>query len=80
VSSAELAVSATPSFSRVAKLHARDKKVLDEAFKDVLSNSQMGDEKKGFRQACLTTSSNPTRRTRKVNIVAGLVMTRGSEL
>lgn len=43
-----LAVSATPSFSRVAKkLHARDKKVLDEAVKAVLSNPQIGEEKKG---------------------------------
>ena len=43
-----LAVSATPSFSRIAKkLHARDKKVLDEAIKAVLSNPQMGEEKKG---------------------------------
>ena len=33
-----LAVSAAPSFSKVAKkLHARDKKVLDEAVKAVLS-------------------------------------------
>jgi hypothetical protein len=37
-----LAVSATPSFSRVAKkLHAHDKNVLDEAIKAVLSNPQM---------------------------------------
>ena len=43
-----LALSAAPSFSRVAKkLHARDKKVLDEAVKAVLSNPQMGEEKKG---------------------------------
>jgi hypothetical protein len=43
-----LAVSAAPSFSRVAKkLHARDKKVLDEAVKAVLSKPQMGEEKKG---------------------------------
>jgi hypothetical protein len=43
-----LADSATPSFSRVTKkLHARDKKVLDEAIKAVLSNPQMGEEKKG---------------------------------
>jgi hypothetical protein len=43
-----LALSAAPSFSRVAKkLHARDKKVLDEAVKAVLLNPQMGEEKKG---------------------------------
>jgi mRNA-degrading endonuclease RelE of RelBE toxin-antitoxin system len=43
-----LAVSASPSFNRVAKkLHARDKKVLDEAIKSVLENSQLGEEKKG---------------------------------
>ena len=43
-----LAVSAAPSFSRVAKSpYARDKKVLDEAVKAVLSKPQMGEEKKG---------------------------------
>ena len=43
-----LAVSATPSFSRVAKkLHARDKKVLDEAIKAILQSPHLGEEKKG---------------------------------
>lgn len=43
-----LAVSASPSFNRVAKkLHARDKKVLDEAIKLVLENLELGEEKKG---------------------------------
>lgn len=43
-----LAVSASPSFNRVAKkLHARDKKVLDEAVKSVLENPLIGEEKKG---------------------------------
>ena len=56
-----LAVSAAPSFSWVAKRpHVRDKKVLDEAVKAVLSKPQMGDEKKGTCLACLSTSSNST--------------------
>jgi len=43
-----LAVSASPSFNRVAKkLHARDKKTLDEAIKAILQNPQLGEEKKG---------------------------------
>jgi len=43
-----LAVSASPSFNRVAKkLHARDKKVLDAAIKKVLKNPLAGEEKKG---------------------------------
>lgn len=43
-----LAVSASPSFNRVAKkLHARDKKVLDTAIKAILQNPQLGEEKKG---------------------------------
>lgn len=43
-----LAVSAAPLFSRVAKRpHVREKKVLDEAVKAVLSNPQIGEEKKG---------------------------------
>lgn len=41
-------VSASPSFNRVAKkLHARDKKTLDEAIKAILQNPQLGEEKKG---------------------------------
>jgi len=43
-----LAVTASPSFNRVAKkLHARDKKVLDAAIKKVLENPLTGEEKKG---------------------------------
>ena len=43
-----LAVSASPSFNRVAKkLHARDKKTLDEAIKAILQNPQLGEGKKG---------------------------------
>lgn len=43
-----LAVSATPSFSRAAKkLHARDKKVLDQAIQSILDNPPLGEEKKG---------------------------------
>jgi hypothetical protein len=43
-----LQVSASPSFNRVAKkLHARDKKTLDEAIKAILQNPQLGEEKKG---------------------------------
>jgi hypothetical protein len=54
-----LAVSAAPSFSWVAKRpHTRDKKVLDEAVKAVLSMPQMGEEKRGICLACLSTSSN----------------------
>jgi hypothetical protein len=43
-----LQVSASPSFNRVAKkLHARDKKTLDEAIKAILQNPQLGDKRKG---------------------------------
>ena len=43
-----LAVSATPSLSRIAKkLHARDKKVLDKAIQAALASPQIGEEKKG---------------------------------
>ena len=43
-----LAVNATPSFSRAAKkLHARDKKVLDQAIQAILVNPPLGEEKKG---------------------------------
>ena len=43
-----LAVSASPSFTRVAKkLHARDKIVLDEAIQSVVANPLIGEEKKG---------------------------------
>lgn len=43
-----LAVSATPSFNRVAKkLHARDKKVLDKAIRAVMAQPHIGEEKKG---------------------------------
>lgn len=43
-----LAVNATPSFSRAAKkLHARDKKVLDQAIQAILANPPLGEEKKG---------------------------------
>jgi mRNA-degrading endonuclease RelE of RelBE toxin-antitoxin system len=43
-----LQVSASPSFNRVAKkLHARDKKSLDEAIKAILQNPQLGDKRKG---------------------------------
>jgi mRNA-degrading endonuclease RelE of RelBE toxin-antitoxin system len=43
-----LNVSASPSFSRVAKkLHARDKKVLDQAVTEVASNPLIGEEKRG---------------------------------
>jgi mRNA-degrading endonuclease RelE of RelBE toxin-antitoxin system len=43
-----LQISASPSFNRVAKkLHARDKKTLDEAIKALLQNPQLGEEKAG---------------------------------
>lgn len=43
-----LNVSASPSFSRVAKkLHARDKKVLDQAVTEVVSTPLIGEEKRG---------------------------------
>ena len=43
-----LQVSASPSFNRAAKkLHASDKKTLDEAIKAILQNPQLGEEKKG---------------------------------
>ena len=41
-------VTATPSFTRVAKkLHAKDKKVLDAAIKAVAADSALGLEKRG---------------------------------
>jgi len=43
-----LNVTASPSFSRIAKkLHAKDKKVLDEAIQWIAVNLQSGEEKKG---------------------------------
>jgi mRNA-degrading endonuclease RelE of RelBE toxin-antitoxin system len=43
-----LSVTASPSFSRIAKkLHAKDKKVLDEAIQWIAVNLQSGEEKKG---------------------------------
>ena len=43
-----LAVLTTPSFARVAKkLHAKDKKVLDQAVKDIANEPTIGEEKKG---------------------------------
>lgn len=43
-----LTVLATPSFTRVAKkLHAKDKKVLDQAIKAVAADPSLGEEKKG---------------------------------
>lgn len=43
-----LNVSASPSFSRVAKkLHARDKKALDQAVTAVAGNPLIGEEKRG---------------------------------
>jgi mRNA-degrading endonuclease RelE of RelBE toxin-antitoxin system len=43
-----LAVTASPSFNRMAKkLHARDKKTLDEAIRTVLQNPHTGEAKKG---------------------------------
>jgi mRNA-degrading endonuclease RelE of RelBE toxin-antitoxin system len=48
-----LKVSASPSFNRVAKkLHARDKKTLDEAIKAILQNPQLGEKRKCDR-ACV---------------------------
>lgn len=42
------AVIATPSFQRVAKkMHAKDKLILDQAVKEVASNPQLGEEKRG---------------------------------
>lgn len=42
------AVIASPSFARVAKkLHAKDKSALDQAVKEVASNPQLGEEKRG---------------------------------
>ncbi len=41
-------VLASPSFARVAKkLHAKDKKILDQAVKDIASNPFLGEEKRG---------------------------------
>jgi hypothetical protein len=43
-----LRIGNTPSFERVVKkLHARDKKVLDEAVRHVAQNPLAGEEKKG---------------------------------
>lgn len=43
-----LEVSATPSFTRIAKkLHAKDKKVVDQAVKDVADDPTKGEEKRG---------------------------------
>lgn len=43
-----LNVRASPSFVRVAKkLHAKDKKVLDQAVKDVAGDPTIGEEKRG---------------------------------
>jgi mRNA-degrading endonuclease RelE of RelBE toxin-antitoxin system len=43
-----LKVNASPSFDRVTKkLHARDKKTLDEAIKAILQNPQLGEKRKG---------------------------------
>ena len=43
-----LSISATPSFSRVAKkLHAKDKKVLDKAVEHIAKTPFAGEEKKG---------------------------------
>ncbi len=43
-----LTVLATNSFSRIPKkLHAKDKKVLDEAVKTVANNPSLGEEKRG---------------------------------
>lgn len=43
-----LEVLATPSFTRVAKkLHAKEKKVLDQAVKDVANDPTIGEEKRG---------------------------------
>jgi mRNA-degrading endonuclease RelE of RelBE toxin-antitoxin system len=42
------AVVATPSFQRVTKkMHAKDKLGLDQAVKEVASNPQIGEEKRG---------------------------------
>jgi len=43
-----LKIRASPSFARVAKkLHARDKKVLDQAVQDLAANPAIGEEKRG---------------------------------
>lgn len=43
-----LRVRATPSFNRVAKkLHARDKKILDQAVMAIALNPMLGEEKRG---------------------------------
>lgn len=43
-----LNVRASPSFIRIAKkLHARDKKVLDQAVKDIADDPTIGEEKRG---------------------------------
>lgn len=48
VSPVALAVVATPSFARIAKkLHAREKKVLDQAVRRVAEDPALGEEKKG---------------------------------
>lgn len=43
-----LKISATPSFARVAKkLHANDKKILDQSVKNIADAPALGEEKKG---------------------------------
>jgi mRNA-degrading endonuclease RelE of RelBE toxin-antitoxin system len=43
-----LRVLVTPSFDRaVKKMHARDKKVVDQAVVDIATDPEIGDEKKG---------------------------------
>jgi mRNA-degrading endonuclease RelE of RelBE toxin-antitoxin system len=43
-----LSVTASPSFSRIAKkLHAKNKQVLDDAIQWIAANHQDGEEKKG---------------------------------
>ena len=43
-----LKISASPTFMRTAKkLHAKDKKVLDQAINNVASKPSLGEEKKG---------------------------------
>ena len=43
-----LKVSATPTFARIAKkLHAEDKKTLDQAVKKITADPSLGEEKRG---------------------------------
>lgn len=43
-----LRILGTPSFERVVKkMHARDKKVVDQAVMDIAANPKIGEEKKG---------------------------------